>query len=412
MLNPESAIAVILATSLNSDPRLRRPARTPCTRQGKWLALLLAHHQPSLTDGRPLVSAGFLKSVGVSARQAPIGLKDLTDCGWLSKGSTRLPYRENFPTLTHAQAIRFLLEYPRSSHLDFESRFKIGLKPDNRLLLVTLLSLANETGRIDAVSDTELMHLTGFAKAQLKCQMHRLKFFGLVSGVVPGATLLNDEQKGKTCIYLNLLHPCWASFYPGWKLARLNPNLENFISEASVRLFSKKMWSAQPNDDDAYSSRRAYADHAQTHLRNRVIVEMSAAARYITSTGGSMSKIEDGSIGGEIPGFVDLIVSFFCYLREEFGYVVYSGTSHFDIFVVLPFFGSRQPEVEVGGFMLLTNSSKNVAAMDSAWLAEQPVKSWIRQGIVTDAAEGPRKYGSRKRTIGGATEVLFREINT
>lgn len=183
----------------------------------KWLALRLALllGQPGPVGRSP--SAELCKSVGISRRKEFRAFRDLELCGWIRDGRfdpdvTLSPIR-----VPNIGAIRHTLTYNDRFAMVLVAFAGQVLKPNNALLLGILLCLAGADGRVSAVSDRMLSRLTGFnPKHQLKTQMQRLQELGFVGLVVPGVTGRSVFRTTKSCVYLNLLHPCWQGLYPSW----------------------------------------------------------------------------------------------------------------------------------------------------------------------------------------------------
>ena len=190
----------------------------PRTTEGKWLALLLALRRATRIDDRIAPELGFYKSIGVSKRRGPHAIADLQSCGWITNRRFTPGIRSGSAVHRHALAIIKVLTFDSA----FTDRLKLitgqTFKPDNALLLATLLELADDGGRVYPAAAKRLAALTGFnANDQLKTQMKRLQELGFVSRVIPGVFSSKLFGNAKSCIYLNLLHPCWDGIYSGYK---------------------------------------------------------------------------------------------------------------------------------------------------------------------------------------------------
>lgn len=282
----EQTVAAILRMTLkiplpSGDFGLERSVGYgPQTTQGKWLALCLIHSLGSgcaqLRD-RP----ALYKQLGISARQGPKGYQDLVACGWIIQDLFSPVVTAQSERLIHWCAISRLLEYPEDAANDLELHHDIGLKPDNRLLLMTLLTMASKEGRIDSVSDARLTSMTGFTSTQLKGQMQRLKRLGFVSGVIPGVTCPDEFGRGKSYVYLNLLHPWWAIFYSEWRVIHLSPFIWEAVQAVERKAFRKIMRKASPEDLSETPSWSVYSRQVRMYLRHLVFVEASERIRAL-----------------------------------------------------------------------------------------------------------------------------------
>lgn len=248
---------------------------TPTTSQGKWLAVCLAYHFGTVGDRRLPMGAALYEYAGMSARQGPKAYKDLLRCRWIVESRFEPPVVSIQDRPVHLSAIQQLFECNEVGDSWLKDEFELFLKPDNRLLLMVLFSLASIEGRVGEVSDRELADLTGFSPDKLKCQIQRLKHLGFVSGTVPGVTCLEGLGVAKSYVYLNLLHPWWQGLYREWRMIPLRTFVWKPILRASLALFRGSMRSAQPADLADVPADRAYAQQVERYMLNFVFVEVS-----------------------------------------------------------------------------------------------------------------------------------------
>jgi hypothetical protein len=384
---------------------------SPSTTQGKWLALCLAHDSSSGSGQSLPTGAVLFKQVGMSNRQGPKAYKDLVACGWIvaDRFVPQVVLRRD--SLPHIPAIKSLLERSESGTGRLEEEFGLMLKPDNRLLLMTLLSLASVEGRVCEVGDRELAGMTGFTLAKLKCQMQRLKHLGLVSGTVPGVTFLGDLGVGKSYIYLNLLHPWWQRLYREWRMIRLPSPVWEPISTAALSVFRSRMNGAQPSDLADVPANHAYSQHVEKYVLNVVLVEASnllveqlyeRSVQVITAVrpkrAQDLHKVVDAVLG-HLAG---------CFKYEQ-SYICRPNT----VWTLVPPFGCHPLEIDKDkGPLLLTNCAGLLGGLDCDWLNDRSCRAWVQEQIVTASSVAPRKYGSNKKGLSNPINPLFWGINT
>lgn len=190
----------------------------PQTTEGKWLALLLALRRAAGIDDRVAPELGFYSAVGVSKRRGPGAIADLQACGWITNRRFTPGIRSGSAVHRHASAIIKILTFDSAFTDQLTQITGKTFKPDNALLLATLLDLADEGGRVYPAAVKRLAALTGFnPNDQLKTQMIRLQELGFVSRMVSGVFSSKLFGNAKSCIYLNLLHPCWGGIYSEYK---------------------------------------------------------------------------------------------------------------------------------------------------------------------------------------------------
>lgn len=420
--NSEKLISAILGAPVRrrSIPIESRTARIgagigPATPQGKWLALRLAFLQ---SDSSPLAAGPRLfKVVGVSARQGPKGYQDLVACGWIVQNHFKPEVNLSPEKLIHLSAIQRVLEYSEAAALELEERYEMGLKPDNRLLLMTLLLLASREGRVDAVSDGDLAHLTGFTSTQVKGQMERLKQLGFVGGVIPGVTLPGERGRAKSCIYLNLLHPWWAIFYPRWRLIELRPSIWRPLLAAEPGIFRSVMRWASSSVLSETVQWSAYAEQVRMYLRNLVLMQASESTQVFLAPSPSPEENDKRAKKWISADLTDLVASIVISLRDDHEYPVARVMVEGESMILYPAFGTAPLQIDADltkrpGPMLLTNIAVLKGGIDSAWLNERNCGEWVKRGVVTDGSLAPRKYGSRKETISESSAQYFWGINT
>lgn len=384
---------------------------SPATTQGKWLALCLAHHFSSASECLPK-GAALYRQVGVSSRQGPKADKDLVACRWIVAHRFVPPVFMIRDKLPHILAIKSLLGRNESGASSLQDEFGLMLKPDNRLLLMTLLSLASVEGRVDKVSDRELAGLTGFTPAKLKCQMQRLKHLGLVSGTVPGVTFLGDSGVGKSYIYLNLLHPWWQGLYRDWRIIRLRSPVWKPIATAAASIFRSKMNDAQPIDLADVPANHAYAQQAEKYVLNVVLVEASKVlmGRISDQSFQPMEGARSKRISQNLHKVVDEVLM--C-LVEDLEFEQSEICRPNTIWALIPPFGCHPLEVNSDkGPLLLTNCAGSPGGLDSDWLNERSCSDWVQEQIVTASSVAPRKYGSKKKGVSDPLVQIFWGINT
>jgi hypothetical protein len=422
--NSEKLIAAILGAtvrrrSIHTEPRAARGGKGigPSTTQGKWLALRLAYLRGA-SDPTPLDSGPRLfKAVGVSARQGPKGYQDLVACGWIVQNHFKPEVNPGPEKLIHFSAIQRILEYSHAAALELEERFEMGLKPDNRLLLLTLLLLASRGGRVDAVSDGDLAHLTGFTSTQVKGQMERLKQLGFVGGVIPGVTLPGEFGRAKSCIYLNLLHPWWAISYPGWRLIELHPSIWRPLLAVEPGIFRSVMRRASLSVLSEAVQWSAYAEQVRMYLRNLVLMQASESTQVFLAPSPSPEENDERVKKWISADLNDLVASILISLRDDHGYPISRVMAESGSMILYPAFGTAPLQIDPdltkrSGPMLLTNIAMLKGGIDSTWLDERNCGEWVKRGVVTDGSLAPRKYGSRTATISESLAQYFWGINT
>ena len=389
----------------------------PSTTQGKWLALCLAYRQ-GVSKPTPL-SAGpsLFKAIGISARQGPKGYQDLVACRWIVQNRFIPDVNLGSERLIHFRAIERILEYSDAAAFELEEHHEIALKPDNRLLLMTLLLLASREGRVDAVSVGDLASLTGFTSMQVKGQMERLKQLGFVGGVVPGVTWPGDFGKGKSYVYLNLLHPWWATLYPGWRLIELHPSIWQSLLTVERETFRRRMRSASARELNETARWSAYSEQIQMYVRNLVLMEASETTREFLAQDSRWQSDERRPKKWISTDLSEASASIVICLRHSHGYPESRMIKASESMMLYPPFGSVPLQIDIDptkriGPMLLTNIALLKGGIDSAWLAERPYSKWVKHGIITDGSVAPRKWGSLKATIAESREQFFLGINT
>lgn len=424
LLNAELLIAAILGAPLRAGSsevgsKTHRSVlgRGPSTTQGKWLALCLAYRQ-GLADPTPLgAGPSFFKAIGVSVRQGPRGYQDLVACRWIVQNRFRPDVNLDSKRLIHFCAIARILEFSEASALELVKRHEMGLTPDNRLLLMVLLLLASKEGRIDAASDRDLARLTGFTSTQVKCQMERLKQLGFVGGVVSGVTWPGESGKGKSYIYLNLLHPWWATLYPGWRLIELHPSTWQHLLAVERDIFSSLMRRASPSELNEDTRWSAYSKQIQMYLRNLVLMQASESTQVFLERNPNSGTAEGRTTEWLSVDLRKMVASIVISLMDDHAYPESRAMDAGESLMLYPPFGSAPLQIDddpakCSGPMLLTNIAMLTGGIDSAWLSERTFSRWVEQGIVTDGSLAPRKYGSRKATIAESPEQFFWGINT
>jgi hypothetical protein len=385
---------------------------SPATTQGKWLALCLAHRFSS-GNGQSLPTGAVLfKQVGISNRQGPKAYKDLVACGWIVADQFVPQVVLRRDSTPHIPAIKSLLGRSESGTGRLEEEFGLILKPDNRLLLMTLLSLASVEGRVCEVGDRELAGMTGFTLAKLKCQMQRLKHLGLVSGTVSGVTFLGYLGVGKSHIYLNLLHPWWQGLYREWRMIRLPSSVWQPISAAALTIFQSRMKGAQPSDLADVPANHAYAQHVEKYVLNVVLVEASKvlmgqrSEQSIQALAGSRAK----RVLQDLHKVVDAVVRHLLGgLKYEQSYLSRPNT----VWTLVPPFGCHPLEIDRDkGPLLLTNCTDFPGGLDCDWLNDRSCSDWGHEQLVTASCVAPRKYGSNKEGVSNPANLFFWGINT
>jgi hypothetical protein len=423
LLNAELLIAAILgaplragSSAVGSNTYRSVVGKGPSTTQGKWLALCLAYRQ-GRADPTPLgAGPSFFKAIGVSARQGPRGYQDLVACRWIVQNRFRPDVNLDSKRLIHFRAIARLLEFSETSALELVERHEMALTPDNRLLLMALLLLASKEGRVDAASDRDLARLTGFTSTQVKGQMERLKQLGFVGGVVSGVTWPGESGKGKSYVYLNLIHPWWAMLYPGWRLIELHPSTWQPLLAIERDIFRSLMRRASPSELNEHTRWSAYSKQIQMYVRNLVLMQASESTQVFLAPSANSGADEGRTTKWLSVDLSDLVASIVISLRDGHGYPISRAMEAGESMMLYPPFGSAPLQIDSdpakrAGPMLLTNIAMLTGGIDGAWLSERNCGKWVKQGIVTDGSLAPRKYGSRKATITESLEQYFVGIN-
>ncbi|SEF90313.1 hypothetical protein [Marinobacterium lutimaris] len=168
--------------------------------------------------------------------------------------SNRFDRREYIP-------IRKLQKFLISAKSENNAGDKIGRA--SSWLLAVMLEHADEKGRLDALSHSDIRDLTGMTSERLRSQIRTLMKHGFIRAVVPGANGHVFCRKANTVYHLNLFHPFFgASRISGFHLV---------IHRCTYDQGHPERWlEGRTDDSDGVFVKLYLQDLAQEAVRKRV----------------------------------------------------------------------------------------------------------------------------------------------
>lgn len=387
----------------------------PSSAEGKWLALKLAWFTG--LDGEQLLvpGAALYKRVGIPKSRGAAAFAELQLCGWIRKGRFDPSLRKIRRWRSHDHAISLVLRYDGMFEQQLRAAARQGMDRKNALLLATLLAFADEAGRVRDLSDLDLSRLTGFnSDHQLKCQMQRLQELGFVSKVVPGMTGSALFGVVKSCIYLNLLHPCLSTAFLEWRGFAVSHSQWRLNIQGRMETLLKMM---QPLARREISQRRSVTAFFE-HFVYGMVSEMlsmppAVAGENVALLNRAQAQLRSSSITSEnLRWFMRDIwiiaqtLRDTAYLRGTGGSVsIEAREEEVWKFCLLPVSlgaGLGSPADDKPYALLLTNCPYILGDYDSSWLGARGVMEWVSAGLACDPALAPRKYRSGLHGTPGA----------
>lgn len=394
----EQALTAILRMEV------RGAKEVPSTPEGKFLALMLCLRAESMGAVLPDKSNLF-SDIPISQRLGDRAYQDLMQCQWIQGRCFYPNINEGRRASEYIGVIRCLLsESPTRAQAWLGRHLRTGLSVKNRLLLLILLDRASFTGRVGPISFGTLSKLTGFTLNQTKVQLQKLKEMGLVSGVVPGVTGATLFGVAKSYIYLNLLHPYWSDFFPGWRAVCLDASLCCGILSDEGESLHRLMGASRYAELVKRPELQRYFHNLMLMLISGVLSRDWHDLRLENWTGILQMRrlLGDKRLRARLPASFDDLFPRFARIANQLQIGLCNGDKDLMTrigldssgpwcFCVLPQFGDQSRPI-----VILTNCPLLSSEIDASWLRRADHDLWVAKGLVTSPDDAPLKIRSRK----------------